>query len=76
MKLKYSMEKLGAQSTKAVISLKRGKIELKLLLTAYTKSYTRIRGIDCCQIQGFFVADIREIRLVIYSILSLRSCQL
>jgi len=33
------MEKVGVQSTTAVISLKRGKIERKLLLTVYILSH-------------------------------------
>jgi len=34
---------VAAQCTKGVISLKRGKIERKLLMIAYIKSYTRYR---------------------------------
>ena len=40
------MEKLGVQSTLPVISLKLGKIERKLLLTSYTKSYMSVVSVS------------------------------
>jgi len=64
--------KVAVQRTKAVIYLKRGKIESKLL--GLWPSMTSKRDTKFFVVA--LVANLREIRLVIYRILSLRPCQL